>query len=189
MDAGLTEQQRKWFASLRANLERETGKSLDAWVAIARSCPETARRKQLAWLKERHGLGQNRAAYVLSEAFPSSITWDNPDALRAALWTDPAAVVVLQAVEQAVGALPDVVTGQRKGYTAFSRKSQFAAVRPLKSGGAMLGLALEPGADPRLEPPRNESWSERLTARLPLPAASAVDAALEALLKQAWERS
>jgi len=107
MDAGLTEQQRKWFASLKANLERETGKSLEDWVAIARACPETGRRKQQAWLKARHGLGQNRAVYVLSEAFPSPTAWDQPDALRAALWSDPAAAAVLEAVEEAVSRLPD----------------------------------------------------------------------------------
>jgi len=53
----------------------------------------------------------------------------------------------------------------------------------------MLGLALEPATDPRFEAPRNESWSERLKARLPLAGPSAVDGALEALLRQAWERS
>ncbi|HEX5262572.1 MAG TPA: hypothetical protein VFW13_03545 [Phenylobacterium sp.] len=38
---GLTPRQEKWFASVKASLERDTGKSLDEWVAIARTCPET----------------------------------------------------------------------------------------------------------------------------------------------------
>lgn len=188
MGAGLTERQQKWFASVRGSLERETGKTLEAWVAIARTCPETKPRARLAWFKATHGLGQNRASYVLSEAFPSAAAWDEPDALRAALWTDPQSTQILVAVEAAVGALPETVTGQRKAVTAFSRKVQFAAARPVKGGKLMLGLALDPAADPRLEPSKNESWSERLKARLLL-ASSAEVASVEPLLRQAWERS
>ena len=186
---GLTARQQKWFASLRASLERDTGRSLEDWVEIARSCPETRPRARMAWLKAHHGLGQNRAAQVLDAAFPSPGGWDDPEALRAALWADPAAQAVLQALEGRARALPEVVSGQRKQFTSFSRKVQFAAARPLKSGGLMLGLAVEPAADPRLEPPKNEPWSERLKARLPIATPEAVDASVEALLKQAWERS
>ena len=81
------------------------------------------------------------------------------------------------------------MTGQRKGYTAFSRKVQFAAVRPLKSGGAAMGLAIEPDAAPMLTPARNEGWSERLKSRLALAAPGDVDAQAAALLRRAWERS
>jgi hypothetical protein len=56
-------------------------------------------------------------------------------------------------VERLVLALPEVSAGQRKGYSAWSRKVQFVAVRPVKGGQAMLGLALDPAASPRLEAP------------------------------------
>ena len=187
--SGLTERQRKWFASVRASLERDTGKSLDEWVAIARTCPETRPRARTQWLKDNHGLGANRAAQILSAAFPSPDGWDNPDALRDALWTDPASRAIYETVALAACALPDVVVGQRKQVTAFSRKVQFAAIRPVKGGTAMLGLAVDPSADPRLEAPKNESWSARLRARMPLASPDAVDSSVVALLKQAWERS
>lgn len=187
---GLTEQQQKWFASVRANLERETGKTLDQWVEIVRrECPETRSKARNDWLKATYGIGQNRAATIFGVAFPSEIGWDDADGLRAALWTDPASAAVLKALEAAIADLPDVVTGQRKGYTAWSRKSQFAAAKPLKGGGVALGLALTPDASARLAEPRNESWSERLKAKLVLAAPAEVDTALKALLKSAWERS
>jgi hypothetical protein len=186
---GLTERQKKWFASVAAGLERDTGKSLDEWVKIARTCPETKPRARAQWLKDHHGLGVNRAAQVLSAAFPSEDGWDKPDKLRETLWADPASRAILEAVETAATALPDVVLGQRKQFTAFSRKVQFASIRPVKGGKAMLGLALEPTADPRLEAPKNEPWSERLRSRLELESSEHVDAALAALLKAAWERS
>ncbi|THD75352.1 MAG: DUF4287 domain-containing protein [Phenylobacterium sp.] len=187
--SGLTPRQEKWFASVQASLERDTGKTIDEWVAIAKTCPETRPRARTQWLKEHHGLGVNRAAHVLSVAFPSDMRWDQPEKLRDALWTDPASRAIFEAVQTAATALPEVVVGQRKAVTAFSRKVQFAAARPVKGGTVMLGLAVEPTADSRLEAPKNESWSERLKARMPLASPAAVDASVAALLKQAWERS
>ncbi len=187
---GLTEQQQKWFASVRANLERESGKTLEQWVEIVRrECPETRSKARNDWLKAAYGIGQNRAATIFGVAFPSEMGWDDSDGLRAALWTDPASAAVLEALEAAIADLADVVTGQRKGYTAWSRKSQFAAAKPLKGGGVTLGLALTPEVSPRLVEPRNESWSERLKAKLILASPAEVDKALKALLKAAWERS
>lgn len=187
---GLTERQQKWFASVRAGLERDTGKGIDAWVAIARGCPETRPKARADWLRVHHGLGINRAAYVLSVAFPSEDRWDQPDTLRARLWTDPASIAILEAIEALIRAnLAEVVVGQRKGFTAFSRKVQFAALRPLKGGQVVLGLALMPEADPRLAEPRNEGWSERLKSKLALGSPAEADDRLERLLRAAWTRS
>jgi hypothetical protein len=36
----LTARQKKWFASIREGLQRETGNSLAELVEIARTCPE-----------------------------------------------------------------------------------------------------------------------------------------------------
>ena len=188
-NTGLTEQQKKWFASVRESLQRETGKSLAEWVAIAKTCPETAPRARLKWFKETHGLLQNRASYVLSEAFPSPVGWSEPEALRDALWTDPASLAILGAVEAMVLALPDVVAGQRKGYSAWSRNYQFAALRPVRGGKARLGVALAPDAAPALEPAKNESWSERLKASTVLNAPGDDNEQIAALLKSAWAAS
>jgi hypothetical protein len=185
----LTAQQQKWFASVREGLERDTGKSLIDWIAIAKTCPETKHRARLAWFKATHGLMQNRASLVLNEAFPSTEAgWSEPEALRDALWRAPVQRAILQAVEAAVLRLPKVVVGQRKGYSAWSNAYQFAALRPVK-GGAALGLALEPDAAPGLEAAKTDGWSERLKARMVLRAPADVTPAVEALLKAAWDRS
>lgn len=188
--SGLTDRQRKWFASVQASLPAKTGRSLEDWVAIAQRCPETTHRRRQAWLKAEHGLGVNYASYVLMQAFPAEGPgWDEPQALRAALWQDAGSLAVLQALERAVAGLDGVVTGQRKGYTAFSRQVQFAAARPLKGGRALLGLKLDPAASPRLAAPaRRESWSERLTATVELDRPEAVDAEIARLLQAAWEQ-
>jgi hypothetical protein len=185
----LTERQRKYFASLQASLERETGKTLDAWVAIARTCPETGHRARLRWLKDNYGLLQNHGSHVLSEAFESAMSWQEPDKLLEALWVDPASSAIFHAVDVAARAPGEVILGPRKGYTAWSRNFQFAAAKPVKGGKLMLGLALAPDASARLETPKNESWSERLKARTLLASPAEVDSEIGPLLRAAWERS
>ncbi|MBS0294721.1 MAG: DUF4287 domain-containing protein [Proteobacteria bacterium] len=189
-EEGLTERQKKWFASVKANFETKTGKTLAEWVSIAKTCPHDKPKARADWLREHHGLGVNHAAFVLSEAFPSADpSWDDPVALRGLLWKDAASLAILEAVEKAVAKLPEHVSGQRKAFTGFSRNFQFAAMRPVKGGGAMLGLAVAPEANARLAPPKREGWSERLKAVVQLASPADVDAEIEALLKQAWEKS
>lgn len=188
-EANLTERQQKWFASVRASLERDTGKTLPEWMAIAKTCPETGHRARLKWLKDEHGLLQNRASQVLGEAFPSGAGWGEPEALIDALWTDPASRAIYEALDKRAMGLEGTLRTARKGYTAWSRKVQFVAARPVKGGKAMLGLAVAPEASPRLQAPKNESWSERLKARVALSSPAEVDKEIAALLKAAWEKA
>ena len=190
MTAVLTERQKKWFATVQANFEKNTGKPLAAWVEIMKTCPETTPRAQAAWLKAEYGVGQNHAAHILDAFSPKGgMGWDEPAELRAALWKDPASLAILEAVERIAAADPTVISGQRKGYTSFSRAVQFAATRPLKGGRALLGLKLEPEASPRLSlAVRKESWSERLTAIVELETPDQVDAEIARLFALAAER-
>lgn len=187
---GMTERSRRWAATVAANFEAKTGRTLEEWTAIARTCPETAPGRRKAWLKEHHGLGVNHASFVLARAFPADGPgWDDPDGLRAGLWKDPSSLAILEAIEAAAAPLEDVVTGQRKGFTSWSRKVQFAAARPLKGGRALLGLKLDPGASARLSATvRKESWSPQLTAFLEFDRPKQVDAEAAALIAQAAER-
>jgi len=188
-EANLTERQQKWFASVRQGLERDTGKSLAEWAALARTCPETSHRARLRWFKETHGLLQNRASLVLDEAFGATMRWSDPDDLIAALWKAPTSRAILDRVAGLALHLPGTIQTARKGYTAWSRTVQYAALRPLKGGRAMLGLAIEPDADPRLTARGSQSWSERLTATATLDGPGAVDETLAALIERAWARS
>ena len=96
--SGMTARQEKWFASIRASMARETGKTFDEWIAIARSCPETTPNGRKAWLKANYGLGTNRASVILGKAFPETAHWAEPVKLREALWADAGARAILEAV-------------------------------------------------------------------------------------------
>ena len=192
MKAGsqLTERQQKWFATVTANLEKQTGKPLAAWIEIMKACPKTAPKAQQAWLKAEYGIGQNHAAHILDAFNPAGGPgWDEPAELRAALWKDAGSLAILEAVEAVASGVDEVISGQRKGYTSFSRKVQFAAIRPLKGGRALLGLKLEPEVSGRLSPAvRKESWSERLGAVVELDNAASVDGEIARLFAAAAER-
>jgi hypothetical protein len=182
----LTERQEKWFASVREGLLRETGRSLDDWAELARACPETAHRRRLAWMRDMFGLGQNRASLVLNAAFPPQASWSQPDRLADSLWADPAARAVHDAIARLATSLPDVIVGQRKGFTAYSRRLQFCAARPRK-GAVLLGLAVQPREG--LSPAAKDGWSDRLLSRIELRTPADADDGLAALLREAWGRS
>ena len=189
-EAGLTERQRKWFATVKANLEARTGRPLEAWLEIMKTCPETTPRARAAWLKAEHGVGANHAAQILDAMRPAGegMGWDDPDGLRAALWKDAASLAVLEAIEGVAAGVDGVVQGQRKGYTSFSRAVQFAAARPRNGRRALLGLKLDPTVSSRLSAPaRRESWSERLTATVELEGPDQVDAEIVRLFALAAE--
>ncbi len=184
--ATLTPQQQKWFASVRANLEAETGRTLDEWVAIARACPETSQRARLAWLKAHHGLGQNRGMQVLDAVFGGGPGWDDPAAVLDALWKTPQGRAIYDAVASTIGAWEGVIVGPRKTFVGFSKAVQFAAIKPV-SGGAALGLPLAPDAHPRLTASKKEPWSERNTATLMLSAPGDWDRTAIGLARRCYE--
>lgn len=186
----VTEQQNKWFQSVQAGLEADTGVKLEDWIAIAKTCPETKHKARLSWFKTTHGLGINRASLVLSAAFNTGLGWDNPNALLENLWKTPETRAVYDAVEEIAKSLGnDVVIGARKSFSSFSRRVQFAALRPTRLG-IRLGLAIPLESTPDLSPPlSSDSWSDRLTAVRLLHNVQEIDDGVTLYIRQAYELS
>lgn len=185
----LTERQQKWFASVAAGLERDTGKSLEQWVKLAKKCPETAPKKRSQWMREKYGLGANRAAQVLMAAFPEGPGWDEPEALLDQLWKEKDGRAIYEAVAKLVRKeFPEAVIGPRKTFVSFSRKIQFAAVLPAKGGAAELGLPLPVGESARLSAMKKRPWAEKHSAILLLTSPKDVDGEVKRLLKLAWAK-
>jgi hypothetical protein len=185
----LTERQQKWFASVQASLERDTGKTLEEWVKLAKKCPETAPKKRTQWLKEKYGLGVNRAAQIFSAAFPEGPGWDEPDALLDQLWKEPEGRAIYEAVAKLVRKdFPEAVVGPRKTFVSFSRKVQFAAILPVKGRKAALGLPLPVEEGARLEAVKKYPWAERHKSMIVLASPKDVDAEVRRLLKLAWKK-
>lgn len=155
-----TDRQTKWFATLQSTFEQATGKPIEAWIDIVRKdAPEGGRRSREKWLKDTYGLSMVRAGQIMMAMEPAA----EPQDMRASLWKDAEGQALLAAFEALIVPLDGVISTQRKGYSAWSRTFQFAAMKPVR-GGAVVGLALPPEADPRLSPAKNTGWSERLKA-------------------------
>lgn len=185
----LTERQQKWFASVEASLERDTGKPLAEWVKIAKKCPETTPKKRADWLREKYGIGVNRAAQILSAAFPDGLDWDDPDTLLDHLWKEKEGRAIYEAVAKLVAKeLPEAVIGPRKTFVSFSRKIQFAAIIPVRGGKAEMGFPLPLKESKRFEPMKKRPWAEKHTALLVLSSPKDVDVEVKRLLKLAWEK-
>ncbi|MEZ5972730.1 MAG: DUF4287 domain-containing protein [Hyphomonadaceae bacterium] len=185
----LTERQQKWFASVEASLERDTGKSIAEWVKIAKKCPETAPRKRTQWFRENYGLGVNRIAHIVSVAFPDGPSWDEPDALLDQLWKEKEGRAIYDAVAKLVRKeFRDAVIGPRKTFVSFSRKIQFAGILPARGGKAELGLPLPLSASKRLTPMKRRPWAEKHTAILLLSTPKEVDAEVKRLLELAYAK-
>lgn len=185
----LTERQQKWFASVQASLARDTGKTLDQWVKLAKTCPETTPRKRADWLRDKYGLGVNRAAQIMSVAFPEGPGWNEPDALLEQLWKEPEGRAIYEAVAKLVRKeFPEAVVGPRKTFVSFARKIQFAAILPGKGGKAELGLPLPVSESKRLAPMKRRPWAEKHSALLVLASPKEVDAEVKRLLKLAWAK-
>ena len=185
----LTERQQKWFASVEASLECDTGKTIREWVKIAKTCPETTPGKRTKWFREKYGLGVNRIAHICSVAFPEGLGWDDPGALLDQLWKEKEGRAIYDAVAKLVRKeFPEAVIGPRKTFVSFSRKIQFAGIIPAKGGKAEIGLPLPVSASKRLEAMKRRPWAERHSAMLTLASPKEVDAEVKRLLKLAWEK-
>ena len=190
--SGLTERQQKWFATTQASLERDTGKPLEEWVKIVKSkCKETTPGKRTQWLRENYGIGVNRAAHILYAAFPPDASWDDPEAMLAQLWKEPAGRKVYDSVAALVRKeFPEAIIGPRKTFVSFARNIQFAGILPgpKGTGSAELGLPLAQSESNRLTPMKKRPWAEKHSAILVLGSVKDVDGEVKRLLKLAYAK-
>lgn len=179
----------QWGATLMANLEKATGKTMTEWVKIARKCPHEKVRDRLKWLKDEHGVGQNRGVAILEAAFGGTALGEtDPEELVTQLFRGSFADQrkIYEKVADFAEGLGEVVVSPRKGYVAFYRLKQFAAIRPSKDG-LLVGLALR--TYPRnalLGEIKNLGGGDRVKKALTLKDAKGLSAEAKALIKSAW---
>lgn len=136
---------RQYMASLEANLEKASGKTLAQWVKIARACPHSKPRDRLQWFKKEHGLGASRATLVLWKAYGvGSLGSADPAALVDRLFSAgfSGQRETYEAVVKFVARLGAGSVSPRKGFVALYRLKQYAVLKPRKKG-LLLGLALK----------------------------------------------
>jgi len=186
---GEPERGQKWAAGVEANLEKATGKSLAAWIKIAKTCPHEKLTQRLQWFKENHGLGMARAGLVIERAFgKESFGWGDPDTLVDNLFAKSFAPqrAIYEAVAAYLRKFDGVILSPRKGYVALYRLRQLGAIKPSKEG-LLIGLALQKyPKSAKLKDAKNLGGGDRNKKALVLPSLKDFDAEAKQLINAAW---
>lgn len=180
-------------ASMLANLEETTGKSIDQWTKLANGSGKAKHGELVSWLKAEHGLTHGYANLVAHTAFKSdasSQTAAGADLVAEMFAGDKAALrPIFDALMKAIrGFGKDIEETPKKGYLSLRRKTQFATLHPSTRTRFDVGIKLRNVAPSgRLE--AAGSWNAMVTHRVRLESAAGVDDGLVQWLRQAYEQA
>lgn len=128
--------------SIEDTMLSATGKTLEEWVEIAKTCPYTKYAQKLKWFKETYGILQNRAYMIFTKLEGKEILGaSEPELLVEQLFLkSPGAFSIYETVALFCQEnLTGTTISPRKAYVGFQHKYQYAAAIPSKTG---LTLAL-----------------------------------------------
>lgn len=174
-------------ASMIANLEARTGRSLEEWLALARASGQAKHGALVSWLKAEHGLGHGYANLVAHKTFASDAGSSDDAALMEAMFAGPKAAMkpAYDKVAAIIAGLDGAQFAPKKGYVSFRRNKQFGLAQPSTKDRLDLGLNLK-GVEPAGRLEASGSWNAMVTHRVRIAAAEAVDAEVEGWIRQAW---
>ncbi len=175
-------------ASMVANLQEKTGRSLDEWVAAARKSGAAKHGEIVKWLKADHGLTHGYANLVAHTALRS-------DAANLSETIDLVAEQyaggksglrpIYDAVLTAAKSCGDIEVAPKKAYVSLRRSKQFAIVQPSTKARVDLGLNLK-GVPPEGRLEASGSFNAMVTHRVKLEKAADVDAEVKAWIRAAY---
>lgn len=174
-------------ATMIANLEKKTGKSLAEWVAIARKSGLEKHGQILKHLKSEHGLTHGYANMVSIEARKSDGEAE-PDLVAqqysgAKADLKPIYDALLKEVNGFGG---DVEVAPKKTYVSLRRNKQFALVQPSTKTRVDVGINLK-GSDPTDRLEASGSFNSMVSHRVRVTAVSDINSELIGWLKEAYE--
>lgn len=178
------------LATMIANLEAKTGRSLDAWIVAARASGRDKHKALVDWLKAEHGLGHGYANLVAHKTFASDAGSSGDEDLMEAMFAGPKAAMrpVYDKVAAIVSGLDGSEFAPKKGYVSFRRAKQFGLGQPSTKDRFDLGLTLK-GVEPSGRLEAAGSWNAMVTHRVRIAAPDEVDGEVEGWIRQAWERA
>ncbi|MBK8979809.1 MAG: YdeI/OmpD-associated family protein [Planctomycetes bacterium] len=178
----------------RARLLADTGRSFEAWVALARrDGVEKGIDQQSglrAWLRTEHGVASRRAWWIAATALDGGESdYGNPEPLVDALYSGPHArwrPLHESVIDRFLALGPDVIATACKTMVPVYRKFVFAELRPVRTG-VEIHLALgdtEPSDRLTRAPGRNAA--DRLSRAVVVRSEADLDAELQGWLVAAY---
>jgi hypothetical protein len=180
------------MASLIQNLETKTGKSLEAWVKLARGSGLRKHKELMAYLKAEHGLTHGYANQIALKAVAddNAPQRGSEDAIDAQYQGAKSGLrPIYDAIVAAVKPFgPDVEIAPKKANVSLRRSKQFGLIQPSTATRVDVGLILKAvPASGRLEP--SGSFNAMFTHRVRVTNVAQVDAELIDWLHRAYEQA
>jgi hypothetical protein len=179
------------LATMIANYEKNTGKPLEAWVALARRAKLSRHGEIVKFLKEKHGMGHGYANLVAQQVLKGDAPAPADDDLVAAQYAGARAALrplydKLAAEVAKFG--DDVALAPKKTYVSLRRSKQFALLQPSTAERLDVGINLKgTPAGGRLE--ASGSFNAMVSHRVRIGAARDIDAELLGWLRAAYEKA
>lgn len=181
----------KASATQIANIEKSTGKKLDAWIAVVNKSGLAKHGELVSFLKEKHGFTHGNANMVVHYAKQSHAgaaenetdwiaeQYKGKENLRA--WYDK----IMKEVNK-FG--KDVELSPKKAYVSLRRKKQFAIIQPSTKDRLDVGLNIK-GVAPSGNAMAAGSWNAMCTHRIKVEEEKTVNKELINWIKQAYDQA
>jgi len=175
-------------ATTIANLEKKTGKTLGAWIKIAKASKRARHGELVAFLKSEHGLTHGYANLVAHRTLKSAAGDAAPDDLVATQYSGKKAGLrpIYDALIAKVNKLGDVEVSPKKAYVSLRRAKQFAILQPSTASRLDVGINLK-GVKPAGRLEASGSFNSMVSHRVRVEAVKDVDKELVGWLKQAYD--
>ena len=179
------------LATMIANYEKNTGKPLEAWIAIARKAKLARHGEIVKMLKERNGMGHGYANLVANRALAGDAPAAGGDELVDAQYAGNKAALrpLYDRLAGAVAAFgADVELSPKKTYVSLRRKKQFALIQPSTADRLDVGINLK-GVAPQGRLEISGSFNAMVSHRVRVATAKDIDSDLVGWLRAAYDQS
>ena len=175
-------------ATMIANLPEKTGKSLEAWLAVAKKSGAEKHGELVKHLKSKHGMTHGFANLVAHKYFSPGGESSGDDLVEAQYSGAKAGLrPIYEAICIMVGKFgKDVEFAPKKTYVSLRRSKQFALIQPSTKDRVDVGINLKgEAAAGRLE--ASGSFNAMVSHRVRISDKGEVDAELRGWLKKAYD--
>lgn len=174
-----------------ANIEKNTGKKLEQWIAIVNKSGFAKHGELIKFLKEKHGFTHGNANVIVHFAKQSHagaaensddlVTEQFKDKEKLKPWDDK-----IMAEVNKFG--KDVELAPKKAYVSLRRKKQFAIIQPSTKDRLDIGLNIK-GVEPSGIVEDGKKWNAMCTHRIRVEDAKVVNKDLISWIKKAYEQA
>ena len=172
------------------NLEKNTGKSLDEWVAIARASGLEKHGEIVKFLKTEHGFTHGFANLVAAYTRETAATLQSDDDLVAKQYDGKESLrPIYDALIAAINQFgDDVQIAPKNSYVSLRRNKQFGLIQPSTKTRVDVGINLEGDViGGRLE--KSGSFNSMVSHRVRITSLDEVNDTLIGWLRQAYEQA